>query len=353
MPLSRIYGKIVGLRNRLYDREIFDTFHLGAKTISVGNLTTGGTGKTPLTAYIAQQLATRGERVCILTRGYGRHQPGRRVLVSDGDAVLAGPEIAGDEPVELARKLLGQAIVIADRDRVAAAEWAKRKFDVTVFLLDDGFQHRRALRDLDIVCIDATNPWGGGKMLPAGRLREPIDGLARATAVVITRSDLVENIDDIRSEISRIDPNAPIFMASTEIVRITELGEFLTPSSNSELSPSLVETFRAAAGKSLDYEPRVAAFCGLGNPESFFKQISRAGNGDLKIPLMRSLPDHHIFTQADIDSLEAEAKLLAADVLATTAKDAVKLKDLEFSLPCFVIEIGVVLDDPDGFSALL
>ena len=187
--LAAIYGKITDLRNRLYDRGVLDTFDLGAATCSIGNVTTGGTGKTPMVAYVAELLASRGETVCILTRGYGRMDPRERVLVSDGKDILADAATAGDEPIELARKLLGKAIIIADADRVSAAEWAKRKFGVTAFILDDAFQHRRAVRDVDIVCVDATNPFGGGKMLPAGRLRESVNGLDRA--------DIIDNFEEV------------------------------------------------------------------------------------------------------------------------------------------------------------
>ena len=163
--LSPIYGKIADLRNSLYDRGIFKSHDLGAHTISIGNITTGGTGKTPLVAYVAEMLANRGERVCVLTRGYGRESSGR-VLVSDGTAPMVDSRTGGDEPVELATRLAGKAMIVADADRVAAAAWSIEKFGVTRFVLDDAFQHRRAKRDIDIVCIDATDPCGSGRVLP-------------------------------------------------------------------------------------------------------------------------------------------------------------------------------------------
>ena len=150
-----LFGKIADIRNSLYDRDIFKSYSLGARTISIGNITTGGTGKTPLVAYVAKILAEAGEKVCILTRGYGRDSAGR-VLVSDGEKVLVDARTGGDEPVELARKLIGRAIVVADADRVAAAKWAKEKFGITAFVLDDAFQHRRARRDLDILCSSGS-----------------------------------------------------------------------------------------------------------------------------------------------------------------------------------------------------
>lgn len=326
--LSTIYGKVSDVRNRLYDRGIFDTFGLGASTISVGNLTTGGTGKTPLVAYVAELLAERGETVCILTRGYGRDAPHRRILVSDSKTVLAGFEQGGDEPLELARKLLGKAIVIADADRVAAAEWAKRRFGVTAFVLDDGFQHRRAKRDLDIVCIDATDPFGRGRMLPAGRLREPIKGLRRADAVVLTRADLVDGsaIADIRNEIASLT-SAPIFAASNRI-----------------------KCFSAIAGGPGELSPGAAAFafCALGNPEGFFSMLRRSGVG---LTGSLSFGDHHRYTQDDIRAIESRAA--GSTVLLTTAKDAVKLSGLRFEMPCLVVETRLEIEDEAGFASLI
>lgn len=317
------------VRNSLYDRGVFDTLDLGARTISIGNMTTGGTGKTPLVAYAAGVLAARGETVCILTRGYGRKDARRRVLVSDGSTIHSNAVDAGDEPFELAQKLLGKAIVIADADRVSAAEWTKRKFGVTAFVLDDGFQHRRAKRDLDIVCIDATNPGGNsshrslssGKVLPAGRLREPLHNLKRADVVVITRADLVDDISNLRAEISDLSPDAAIFTARNKILNGKE--------------------FR---GK------RVFAFCGLGNPNGFFEQL---GRNEIDLAGTMQFADHHRYDQADVDLIEAASRSAGADILLTTAKDDVKLSDLKFEIPCFVAEIEVQIDDAAGFSALL
>src|SRR5215207_5749749 len=157
-----LYGQITNLRNFLYETGVFRSHSLGERTISIGNITTGGTGKTPLVAHVAEILADAGERVCVLTRGHGRRNENERVLVSEGGRVLVDAAIGGDEPVELGRKLRGKAVVVSDADRVSAAAWAKEEFGSTVFVLDDGFQHRRAKRDLDIVCVDATNPRGGG-----------------------------------------------------------------------------------------------------------------------------------------------------------------------------------------------
>lgn len=356
MPLSRLYGVITDLRNRLYDRNVLRSYSLGARTISVGNITAGGTGKTPLVAYIARLLAEREEIVCILTRGYGRRNPRSRVLVSDGKSVLSDPEFAGDEPIELAHKLLGKAIIIADANRVSAAEWARKEFGVTAFILDDGFQHRKARRDLDIVCIDATDPFGTGKMLPAGRLREPLRDLSRSDAVVITRSDLAENIGDLKLQLSNLNGRARIFAARTEIDRATKLPDLAAGSQEKDARAAAAHSWLdSIAPAEIDQQIKIGAFCGLGNPEAFFAQVGNAFAEGTRFDLLlrKAFPDHHRYTQRDVDDLENRARETGIHALLTTAKDAVKLKGLHFSIPCFVLEIDVVLDDPDGFAELV
>ncbi len=329
--LGYIYREIVRARNALYRRPILEVRDLGARTISVGNITTGGTGKTPLVAYIAGLFVTRGEKVCILTRGYGRENAKRRVVVSDGIDVLEhAPRVTGDEPLELANKLQGKAVIVADADRVGAAEWAKRKFGVTVFILDDGFQHLRVKRDLDIVCVDATNPFGGGKMLPAGRLREPVEGLSRAGAIVITRADLVSEValSNLRSEISELS-SAPAFKATNRILSLREMH---------------AETERPRSGESF------FAFCGLGNPESFFDGLRREG---LQVKGIRAFEDHHQYSQKEIVKLESEAAAADCSTLVTTAKDAVKLERVAFAMPCVVAEIKIEIDEGERFENLI
>ena len=337
-----LYGKIADIRNSLYDRDMFQSHDLGVKTISVGNITTGGTGKTPLVAYVAGMLADAGEKVCILTRGYGRAAPRSRVLVSDGIQVLVDARMGGDEPVELARKLIGKAVVISDPDRVAAAAWAKDKFAVTAFVLDDGFQHRRVKRDLDIVCIDATDPCGGGRVLPAGRLREPFANLSRANAIVITRTDLVDSLDETITRVRKRNPDAPLFKSEMRITSVTRVDR------NEQIG---LGTLSGPKGTL-----RLLAFCGLGNPESFFRQLRSwlaSIDGQCELAEARAFPDHHSYTQAEIAEIEQQARAAGAGYLITTSKDGVKLGGLEFGLPCLVTGIEVSIDDPQRFRDLV
>jgi tetraacyldisaccharide 4'-kinase len=309
-PLSVLYGAITRARLSLYRRGTLQSFKLERPVISVGNITTGGTGKTPLVEWVARTVAATGRRVCILTRGYGRDNPGRRVVVSDGNTVLAAPSEAGDEPFLLASNLLGVAAVIADADRVAAGRHAIAQFNTDCFVLDDGFQHLRLERDLDIVTIDATNPWGGGHLLPYGRLREPPSSLSRADCVVITRIDQASNVPALTEKLRLLTNNAPIFHLRMRVTR-------LKPFKN---APEMIA-------------PPVAAFCALGNPQSFFNQLSH------EVVFQRSFPDHHRYTQHDLASLTAAAQRAGAKSLITTAKDAVKLQSLSLSLPCYILEI--------------
>ena len=352
MSLSWIYTKITFIRNLLYDRGVVETFDLGARTISIGNITTGGTGKTPLVTYIADILAARGEKVCILTRGYGRKNARARVLVSDGEQLLADVSDSGDEPLELAQRLLGKAIVVADADRVTAAEWAMRKFAITTFVLDDGFQHRKAKRDVDIVCIDATDPFGGGKTLPAGRLREPINNLTRADIVVITRANLVENISDLKSEITDICGDAAIFVAENGFVNTVALEEFPAVTQRTQSQKRLSGNGSPESPiSSNEVRKRCAlAFCGIGNPENFFAQLRADG---FSVAATETFRDHHAYTKKNIDDLTKHARACGADIFLTTAKDAVKLSGLKFEISCFVVEMEMRIDDGQRLAAML
>ena len=327
--LASIYGRFIERRNRRFDDGTTPVTSLPARTISIGNLTTGGTGKTPLVIKCAEILAGQGKRVGILTRGYGRKTK-TCVLVSDGRNILADPAAAGDEPVEMAKRLGQKAVIVADADRVSAAAWVKEEFGINVFLLDDAFQHRQAARDVNILCIDATDPFGGGKLLPAGRLREPLDAISRADGVVITRADAAD-VKGIRSEIMRIAPSVPIFEARTKIARLTPLNN-VNPA-----SASIAHT-------------KGFAFCGIGNPENFFGLLERE-NYDLAGQMR--FRDHHRYALSDVKKLENAAEKAVASYFLTTAKDAVKLAGLPFKKPVFIVEIAFSIDREADFKALL
>lgn len=339
-PFGWLYGRVTEARNALFNRAALASHSLGAKTISIGNITTGGTGKTPLVEYVADLLAGEGEKVCILTRGYGRENPNQRVLVSDGESILADAATGGDEPVELAYKLLGSTVVVADADRITAAKWAKETFAITAFVLDDAFQHRRANRDLDIVCVDATNPFGNGETLPAGTLREPLAGLDRADVIVITRANLVESTDTLRATILKNAPDAKVFCASLRMSGLTRLQDF-----HSQKPVSQNQTVETSMEDGSYF-----AFCGIGNPDNFFKQLRLEG---LNVVGTRAYRDHHRYTSDDVRAIESQAKKAGADRLLTTAKDAVKLMSLEFTIDCYVALTESVIDDEMAFRGMI
>lgn len=323
-PLSALYSAVTRTRVSLYQRGTFRTTKLDRPVISVGNMTVGGTGKTPLVELVSKIIAGTGKKVCILTRGYGRQHPERQVIVSDGQAILATPAESGDEPYLLANNLLGLAAVICSADRISAAHDAIEVFGTECFVLDDGFQHLRLARDLNIVTIDATNPWGSGQrsgeLLPYGRLREPLSGLRRAHCVVLTRCDQADDLEPLREQILNLIPNRPLFTSTMKPTR----------------SPLI--------------NGRVAAFCAVGNPQSFFAQLKTAGY-DLAVE--KVFRDHHLYTQNDINNLTDEATRAGATHLLTTAKDAVKLRALNFSLPYSVFEIAIALKDEEVFRSLV
>ena len=344
-PLSFLYGALTRARAGLYRSGFLKTERVGAPVISVGNLTAGGTGKTPLVEWVARAVAAEGLRACVLTRGYGREDESSRVVVSDGERVLASVREGGDEPLLLAESLLGVASVVCDRDRVGAAAWAIEKMGARVFVLDDGFQHMRIARDLDIVTLDATEPWGGGHMLPRGLLREPVAALSRADCVVITRSDLTSDLESLRAEVARLT-GASVIASRVRTRGLRRIGERLTTDEENERaraeSLTSVESLIAAGP--------VAAFCGVGNPRAFFEQLLRTG---FDLRHTRSFPDHHSYTRDEVETFAREATSKGARALLTTAKDAVKLRAREFALPCYVVEIELEFDDEGSLRRLV
>jgi len=327
-PFGALYSAAISARSLGYEKRFLKTHEVAVPVISVGNITVGGTGKTPLVQWLAQRLADSGRTVCILTRGYRRENPKQQVVVSDGEQILSDLAHSGDEAMMLAESLRGRSAVVCDADRVAAATRAIEHLHSDVLLLDDGFQHRRLARDLDIVTIDASNPFGNEHLLPAGILREPIKNLDRADCIVLTRSsdsetELIERIRQVT--------NAPIFQSRT-----------------------IIENFHALHSHDLQdaaalAEP-VAAFCGIGNPRAFFSQLRSVA---LEVRHEATFRDHHKYSQADIDHLTEQAQSKGAQALVTTAKDAVKLESLRFELPCYVADIEIEISDATNLLELV
>lgn len=333
-PLGSLYGVAMRARRALYRSGRLHVHELGVPVVSVGNLTTGGTGKTPLVEWIANELARMGRRVCILTRGYGRRSSGTRVIVSDGNEILSDANRSGDEPLLLAERLKGLAAVICDADRVSAARWAVENFKSDVFILDDGFQHLRVARNLNILTIDATNPWGNGRLLPAGILREPLAELTRAECIVITRADDLHTTEALRHEIAA-QTRGPIFCSRMRLSGLRPI--------EGDLGRSLITAEEIKAST-------VAAFCGIGNPKSFFSLLRRGG---YQLGHTQVFRDHHIYTQSDIDRFVRESVTRGAQILLTTAKDEVKLRSLKSELPCYAADIAIEIENQEKLRALV
>lgn len=331
-PFAVVYGAATRARLLLYRGGLLAVERVGVPVISVGNITAGGTGKTPLVEWLARAVAREGRRVCILTRGYGRAETSRRVLVSDGEHVLADAREGGDEPRQLAESLRGLAAVISDADRVAAARWAIKNLRSEVFILDDGFQHLRIARDLNILTLDATAPWGGAKLLPRGRLREPLGEMKRADLIVITRAELAGDLAALRARAESLSGGRPVLSARTATRGINPLAN----------SP----TVATRSGHETNTIPQpLAAFCAIGNAQAFF---AHARNEGLELCDTRAFADHHAYTQGEIDDCVREAMRRGARGLLTTQKDAVKLRALRFALPCYVLEVELRFDDEPG-----
>ena len=303
-PLTLPYRIAVGLRNRLYDAGWLRTRRLPTQVISIGNLTVGGTGKTPLVIWTANRVLAQGRRVAVVSRGYRRDSRESRVLVSDGRKLLAGPETAGDEPCVIAQCCPG-AVVAVGADRAAVSAWVLERFALDVIVLDDAFQHRAIARDVDMLLIDATDEESLRDLLPAGRLREPMASAHRATAIVVTRA---EDPGDVARIVRRLE-QALAREPDPVLVRFEA-------ESCVEAVSGTIQPMEWLKGK------RVLAFCGIANPRSFEDLVLRYGATLVGTARYR---DHHRYTPSDAGALKAEAQRLGAECLLTTEKDLVKV----------------------------
>jgi tetraacyldisaccharide 4'-kinase len=291
------YAGAAAARNWLFDAGVKKARRLPRPVISVGNLTTGGTGKTPVVRWLAERLRSDGRRVTVLARGYG-----------------ATPGQLGDEQVMLDRLLNGgrggdRVTVVADPDRVAAAERVLRQRpEVDAFVLDDGFQHRRLARDLDLVLLSATSPFGYGHVLPRGMLREPVRGLRRAGAVVITHADQVAppEVEAIEQRVRSINRDLPVFRAVHGYTALHTPDDATLPVG--ELATR-----------------NWFGLCGIGDPQTFVRQLQAIGG---RCAGHRWFADHHHYTAQDLEDVRREARSAGADVIVTTEKDWAKLRAL-------------------------
>jgi tetraacyldisaccharide 4'-kinase len=309
--LSFLYGAGVRLRVRTFGNSRRKS--LPGFVVSMGNLTTGGTGKTPATCMLAEWAVNEGYRVAVLSRGYGSRSKKKILEVSDERGISATPAEAGDEPYLLARRLQGVPVIISKR-RYPAGLLAHEKYGTNFFILDDGFQHLGLERHLDLVLMDATSPFGNGHLLPWGPLREPVGHLNRADAFVLTRSNRasLESGRDPKRLLQRRFPKKPVF----ESVHVPK--RIVFPNRGEDHAPDFLN------------EKRVVAFAGIARPDAFRDTLKALGAEPVAFKAFR---DHHSFTEAEIRRLNEDIARLNADCLVTTEKDWVRLKDLAVECP--------------------
>jgi len=324
--LSLIYGLIVRILIFIYRLR---PYRLNCKVISVGNITLGGTGKTSLVILIAKYLKQQGHRVAILSRGYKRRNPKSQIPNPNYDDM-------GDEPYML-KMNLKDVPVIVDSDRVRAAKLAIRDYAVDTVILDDGFQQWRLKKDLEIVTIDAICPFGNRKLIPRGILRQPLSTLKQSDIFVLTKTDLARDIGEIKDFLTQINPAAPIIESIHSPLYFYKMG------TNEIIDKG------ALPGK------RVILFSGIGQPHSFEGLIQGLG---MKIGLSFRFPDHHNYTQRDLEKIAKSSKDENVDMIITTEKDAARLSQLSaissrLSVLVLRIELKITKDEERFYHRLL
>ena len=326
VPFSLLFSAVVRVRNFLYEKGILRTEQPPLPIISVGNLTVGGTGKTPFVLWLARLLHTRHRRVAILSRGYKGQNTGVTTVGTDG-RVQATPEEVGDEAVMLARTFSG--VVLAGRDRVRAARLAQETSGAEVSILDDGFQYRRLGRSLDILLLDAQQKetW----MLPAGPFREPSTAIRRADLVVVTKGETVQEQQDYAASLHI--RGKPLFFANPR-------------------PAVLIHSTRGAWQElplfSLAYK-KVVTVSGVAAPDLFHRFVREA---DAEIRDMMVFPDHHVYTERDWQAIVSASR--ACDFVVTTEKDLVKLEQFPFATGKLVaLRIDMEVNDVEQFLAFI
>lgn len=320
-PFSPLYSLVMSVRQNLYRRNILTVHRLAVPVISVGNLTMGGTGKTPAVAWIARFLHAAGHRPAIISRGYGGTAKGAVNLVSDGNQVLLTADHAGDEPAMLARQLPGIP-VLTGKIRLHPCRHAIERLGSTILILDDGFQHLAIARDIDLVLFNATTLAGNSRVFPGGELREPVAALHRCTAFMLTGVDdgNAGRAERFAALLNTRFPDKPVFYSSIA----AEL-----PAPPGSLAP-------------IDPSPPLFAFCAIAHPDRFFNALYAM---NMHVTGKTWFSDHHRYSQNDVDAICRRASASGARALITTEKDMVKLERLQVALPLLPLQTRFETDD--------
>jgi len=336
-----IYELAVRLRIAAYETAYLKPKRLKAAVVSIGNITLGGTGKTPLTQYIARFLSEEGYSVAVLSRGYRRRS--RRQLVLNDPAADAGQAggsaielpwaATGDEPLLVARSL-PQVPVVINKDRVAGGKWAEQRLGSEVLILDDGYQHLRLARDLNLLVLDATDPFGGFRMVPFGRLREPLYAIRRADAVIVTRAHRPFDQGQLASIVRYFCGD-----------RIPIIYVYSTITGMRHIQSGSVYGAEEFAGWN------AWLMCGIGNPHAFADDVVGIG---ISVAGESFFHDHFPYSQKDLNRVVGEARAAGTDLIVTTEKDAVRLDGLELSeMPVYAAQLEVQTEDEVRLKSLL
>lgn len=319
--LAGAYRGVITAREWLYRRGILASRMIGCPVVSIGNLTVGGTGKTPAVELAVRTLKGLGHKPAVVSRGYRRRSRGVQVVADDASIRLEG-EDAGDEPFLLARRLPGVPVIVGV-NRAEAVALARQRFDVTAIVLDDGFQHRTLVKDVEIVMARARRPWGNGRLLPAGPLREPLQALARAHVVVAAGAATLEEAAEVAAAIARYAPGTPMVTARYVPVECWEA---------QRVQPI---PFGQLAGT------RLLAFAGIASPSGFQSTLEELG---VRVEGPVIFSDHHWYRERDLAALEARAAARGLQGLVTTEKDWVRLRPLRpCPLPLYVVSVKLEL----------
>lgn len=326
-PFSPLYGLCMRMRSVLYHKGIFRRQKMQVPVISIGNLTMGGTGKTPVVRFIADLLQKNGYQPAIISRGYGGKVRDRVNVVSDGKTIQLDAEHAGDEPVLLAESLSGIP-VITGSVRVHPCLFAIENLGCNVLILDDGFQHLPVERDLDLVLFNAAAPLGNNKVIPGGHLREPFSSLARADAFLITnmREEFRKSVDKFQDDLNEYFPQTPVFVSRYE------------PKNCTKVDSSELLSFP-------DIPLDIYGLCGIANPLRFRTTLLDCG---FRITGFTEMQDHQVYSQQLIEQISNLAENSGARAIITTEKDMVKIRSYVSSLPIYYIAMSVKVND--GFS---
>jgi tetraacyldisaccharide 4'-kinase len=328
-----LFEAIVRIRNRMYSNAVLQIHQLPGPVISIGNLTMGGTGKTPLVIYTAQMLAQLGYKPAVLTRGYGRPHPEWSHIVSPTRPCTANAALLGDEPALILRHV-PSILMGVSKDRVCAGSSIGAENPGAVFILDDGFQHRQLHRDIDIVIIDASQPLLANHLFPRGTLREPVSSLRRSDIIVVNNMLTPGTADSVETQIRRLHPTATIFHCVQRIESLVEFNSWKERRTITNPPKSGQSTFLVT---------------GLGNPERFRRDIQQL---DIEVRGTRFFDDHYRLLPNDWQDCIREARLKKAGALVTTEKDAVKI-DQSPDFPLLVAVQKTVFPDEKGFALIL